>query len=76
MQNATIKYKIRLLKPTEHRIGMDNNNEIELELSLEELEGWDVISDRLMQAGYYDSMGFPSDYWTVIERTIETFEDP
>lgn len=69
MQNAIIKYKIRLDKPPVE------GKEIEINLQLDDMEGQDVISDIIMERGYYDSMGHSSDYWTVIERTIEPFNE-
>lgn len=69
MQNASIKYKIKLLKPPHE------GEEIELTFTLDEMEGFDVISDKLFDREYFDSMGHPSDYWTVIERTIELFNE-
>lgn len=68
MQNAKIKYKLRLTKPPV------KGKEIELTFLLDELEE-DDISSKLIEDGHYDSMGWPTDYYDVISRNIEIFNE-
>ena len=67
MQNANIKYKIRLDKPPHE------GTEIEFEFSLDEIES-DSLPELFIDE-YYPERSWPSNYYTVIERTIELFEE-
>jgi hypothetical protein len=72
VQNARINYTLKLLKqPLVGNIG----DIIEINgVLLDELEEED-LSNKLIEEGYYESMGWPSDWYTVVNRSIEIFNE-
>ena len=68
MENAKITYNLLLTKPPVE------GKEVKLTFTLDELEEFD-ISSRLIEDGHYDSMGWPTDYYKVLNREIEIFND-
>ncbi len=63
IQQATIKYRLKLTQ------GEVKGQIIDLEIELDELQESD-ISDKLIEEGYYESMGWPTDYYDILERTV------
>lgn len=60
---AEIRFKIKLTKPpVEGKI-------IEITMDIEDLEEGS-ISDEIMERNLYPSMGWPTDYYRVLEREI------
>lgn len=69
MQNAIIKYKIRIDK------GEDKGREVEIQIILHEFETEWTIADELNLAYGIVTDTWGSEYYTVIERTIEPFNE-
>lgn len=69
MQNAIIKYKIRLLKKP------NEGKEIEIEINLSELENEWTLSEAIEREEGIEIGGWSYSYYTVIERTIEPFNE-
>lgn len=69
MQNAIIKYKIRLDAPPH------TGKEIEMELKLSDIEYDNTLEGYVFSKYYPDSSGWAINYYTVIERTIEPFNE-
>lgn len=67
MQNAIIKYKIRLNKPPHE------GKEIEVNITLDQIEHDVALWESMLD--YYPEMGWSIEYYTVIERTIEPFNE-
>lgn len=67
MQNANIRYKLRLERPPHE------GKEIEVNITLDDIETdgslWEYVVD------YYPTLTWASNYYTVIERNIELFNE-
>lgn len=69
MQNANIRYVIRIDK------GEHINREVEIQIILHEFETDWTIGDELNLAYGIDIDTWGSEYYTVMERNIEVFND-
>lgn len=69
MQNANIRYVIRIEK------GVDKNREVEINIKLSDFDTGYSLDDALLDDHDILVSTWGSEYYTVMEREIELFND-
>lgn len=64
IDEVNIYYKLKLT------YGEQKGKIVEYIIDIDDLQE-DDISDKLIEDGHYDSMGWPTDYYEVIERRLQ-----